>query len=281
MSKKYFRTFRNIANFLSSSRYILFVTMTFLFSPTVFSADDKANLLAVGQGVSSPTSTSTVNFSSGYTAENPIGTVYQKDVRLTGEYDKNGTDGYGVELGYGNGSWGAAAGHRKRDCEDCDGRSAGAVGLTISDFGLGFRFEEDLSTIGLLFNPKGTHRLGIIAQVTEVEGDNNNLTAYALGYAYVSGDFTFALDASKLDYEDDSVLTDNLIITPGIGLRSGKLQVSVNDRITIYKNDPDTTSDNETKHDFWFGVGLGGDRFHLALYSDYVNELSLALSFFL
>ena len=99
---------------------------------------NKTNLIAVGQGVSSPTLTSTVNFSTGYTKEHTVGVVYQNSWRLTGEADfdndddnssGNGNDGYGAELGYGNGTAGLAGGYYTRDCDNCEGRLAGSGGV--------------------------------------------------------------------------------------------------------------------------------------------------------
>lgn len=253
-------------------------------------SDNKANLIAVGQGVSSPTSTSTVNFSTGYTNEHPVGVVYQNSWRLTGEADHdsdendgegNGNDGYGAEVGYGNGSAGLAAGYYTRDCDNCEGRFAGSGGVVISDsVGVGLRFEEDLYTAGLLFNPNGTHRFGALLEMNDSGGDGNEVKSYGAGYSYVSSGWTFSLDASKNDYENQATYSDRIIITPGVMVRAGFLQLSLNDNITLNNRENGTSNEDETDHNFWAGLGIGGDKFHLAVYANYKNDFSGALSYF-
>lgn len=164
-----------------------------------FAAESKnTNLLAVGQGISSPTSTSTINYSSGYTNENSIGTIYQNGFRVGGQHDSNDDSkvkAYGAEAGYGQGQWGIAIGHRKPDCDGCKGTTAAGVGVNISGVGVGFRFAEDLSAAALLFNPHGDHRVGVMAELNTAAGSGSNVTAYGLGYSYVASQLTFSIDA--------------------------------------------------------------------------------------
>jgi len=248
---------------------------------TALASDTRnTNLIAVGQGISSPTSTSTINYSSGYTSESPLGTIYQNGFRLTAEYDKtDSTEAYGGEIGYGQGEWGIAAGQHKTDCSGCKATSAAALGLNISDIGVGIRFAEDIYGVGFLFNPRGTHRLGIMVEANSTAGNGKDVTSYGVGYSYVETNYTLTLDASKRSFEDKSVDDDRMQLTPGIMLRADMFQISVNDKITLNK-DKSNSAQNDKDSVLWLGLGIGGDKFHLAIYSDYVAELALAGSVF-
>jgi hypothetical protein len=263
--------------------YIIMVLALITGLSSAQSNETTANHLAIGQGVSSPTLTSTINFSSGYTDENPVGVIYQDGLRLTGEYDQNGTKAYGGELGYGKKSWGIAGGYRKRDCNNCEGDAAGAVALSIGDVGFGIRFAEDLYAVGLLFNSHGKHRLGFMAELHDSDGSNNNITSFGAGYSYINNQITLTIDASKRTYESTAIRDDTVLVTPGLMLRADILQVSVNDRITVNNTTNNTaprTTTNDPQHDFWFGIGVGDKNWHIAAYSDYVNEFALAASLF-
>ncbi|RYZ71826.1 MAG: hypothetical protein EOP05_11665 [Proteobacteria bacterium] len=262
-------------------RILSLIVFTLLVQPAFAAQVSNANLLAIGQGISSPTSTSTVNYSSGYTAESPIGTIYQNGVRLTGEYDRNDNDdNFGAELGYGKGTWGVAAGYRKPGCDNCDGNVAGALGLAIGDFGVGIRFGEDLYSAAVLINPHGTHRFGIMGELNETAGSASKVTAYGVGYSYVASQFTFTLDASGRSFKDNTVNDDRIVVTPGLGFRVDIVQLTLNDRITLNRDENNAEQREDNEHDFWFGIGLGGERWHVAAYSDYVNELSVVGSLF-
>lgn len=251
---------------------------------------NQPNLIAIGQGISSPTLTSTVNFSSGYTNESPVGVVYQNNWRVTAEYDTDndsdsrgtGRAGYGAELGYGKtGSAGLAAGYYTRDCDNCEGRFAGSAAAVVANIGVGLRYQEDLYTAALLFNPEGKHRFGLIAEVNGDNGAGNDLKSYGAGYSYVASQWTFTIDASKRDYENKATYAERVLVTPGIMVRADFLQLSLNDKITLHNRDTNANSnDDETDHDIWGGVGVGGDKWHLAGYANYVNDIALALSLF-
>lgn len=241
------------------------------------------NLIAVGQGISSPTSTSMINFSSGYTSESPLGTIYQNGFRVTAQYDKdddaNKTEAFGAEVGYGQGEWGIAAGQRKRDCTNCDSTTAGAVGVSIGSVGVGVRFQEDIYALGVLINPNGNHRFGLMAESNDSGGSGSNITAYGLGYSYVEAQYTLTLDVSSRTFENDTIDDDRMQVTPGVMFRADIFQLSINDKITLNSDDNNPAHDDED-HSLWFGVGLGGDRYHLAVYSDYVNEIAVAGTLF-
>ncbi|MES2963973.1 MAG: hypothetical protein V4760_08785 [Bdellovibrionota bacterium] len=250
---------------------------------------NEANLIAIGQGISSPTLTSTVNFSSGYTNESPVGVVYQDSIRLTGEYDtdndsdRNGTGrtGYGAELGYGkSGSAGLALGYYTRDCTNCEGRAAGSAAVVVAGMGVGLRVQKDLYTVGLLFNPEGTHRLGLIAETYGGSTTGNNLKNYGAGYSYVASGWTFTVDASKRDYENQNAYDNRVLVTPSLMVRADFLQISLNDRITLNNRDTSSSRADDTVHEAWVGIGVGGTSWHFAGYGNYVNDIALALSLF-
>ncbi|MBX9767079.1 MAG: hypothetical protein K2X47_07405 [Bdellovibrionales bacterium] len=260
---------------------LVVVSLLLIFSKNVMAADSKSkNILAVGQGVSSPSSTSTVNYSSGYTSESPLGTIYQNQYRLTGEYLATGSaKAYGAEIGYGQGDWGLAAGYQKVDCTNCEGTGAGAVGVNVADIGVGIRFGKNLSAAAILLNPQGSHRFGLVGELNGTGGSGNNVVAYGVGYSYVGEQMTFALDASARAFENSAVNDKRIQVTPGLMLRADKFQFTINDKITLNK-DVNNSAQNDKDHDLWFGLGLSGDSWHLAFYSQYVSEFAFAGSLF-
>lgn len=251
------------------------------YSTSAFAAQSQrsANLIAIGQGVSSPTLTSTVNFSSGYTAESPIGTIYQNGVRITAEYDRNDvSDAIGAEIGYGGPSWGIAAGYRKPNCTNCDGAAAGALGIDIGDIGVGIRFGKDLYSAAVLFNPQGMHRFGVMAELNQTSS-NSKVTAYGVGYSYVASQITATVDASSRTFADSTIDDKRILVTPGLMFRADIVQLTVNDKITL-NHDKNNASQTGNDNEVWFGIGLGGDKAHIAVYSHYFNDFAVAGSYF-
>lgn len=259
------------------------------------SSNNEANLIAVGQGISSPSLTSTVNFSTGYTHESPVGVVYQNSWRATLEYDtdndehRNDRTGYGAELGYGTGNAGIAAGYYTRDCDNCDGRFAGSAAAVVANVGVGLRYEKDLYTASVLINPHGTHRFGLIAEMNgddDNDSSNNNngiandLKTYGIGYSYVASQWTFTVDASQRDYENETLSDRRILLSPGVMVRADFLQLSLTDEITLNNRENSSSTEDDTHHELWFGVGAGGQSWHVAGYGNYFNDVSLALSFF-
>lgn len=264
-----------------SMRIILMLLVSMTVQSAIAAENKDTNLIAVGQGISSPTATSTINFSSGYTSESPLGTIYQNGFRVTGEYDSNDSNkAYGAEVGYGRGGeWGVAVGHRKSDCTNCDGVTAAAIGINVSDLGVGLRFGKNLSAAAVLINPHGAHRFGVMAELNTSGGSGANVTAYGLGYSYVATQMTFTIDASTNSFENRAIKDNRMQVTPGLMLRADIFQLTINDKITINK-DSNNNAQNDKDHDFWFGVGLGSDKAQIALYSHYVNDFAVAGSLF-
>ncbi|HRO67650.1 MAG TPA: hypothetical protein PL182_08815 [Pseudobdellovibrionaceae bacterium] len=236
------------------------------------------NRLSVSQGISSPASTSPVNYSSGFTATNPSVASRLTGPQISIEYDKgdddagNDSSAVGAELGLGNGQVGAVLGYYDRDCTNCDGRWGGMIGVNTGSFsfGVGYREEKHYS-LGALFGGNGNHRFGLTADLTE-EDSGNDVTAYGAGYSYLGGSWVFAVDASKRD-QKGSVSNDVVLVTPGLMIQADWLAVSVS--YDVYTNDKDDVFDDEV----WFGVGIGGDKAHLAIYHDYVNDWALVGTF--
>ncbi|MBC7754045.1 MAG: hypothetical protein H7Z71_07390 [Moraxellaceae bacterium] len=275
----------------------------FLFIPlstfaSAGSSHGQTNLIAIGQGISSPTLTSTVNFSTGYTHESPVGVVYQNSWRLSAEYDQdnnadsnnnNGKTGYGAELGYGTGAAGIAAGYYTRNCTGCEGRWAGSAAAVVADIGVGLRYQKDSYTAAALFNPNGTHRVGLIAEFSSDddndETNNNNgighsVKTYGLGYSYVGSQWTFTVDASQRNYENPTKYSIRLLLSPGLMVRADFLQLSLTDEITLNNRETSTSNVDDTHHELWFGVGVGDKAWHFAGYAKYVNDMALVGSLF-
>ncbi len=270
---------------------LLFLFISFVTFEAHAASKNQTNLIAIGQGISSPTLTSTVNFSTGYTRESPVGVVYQDSWRVSAQYDQdnddnnnNGSSGYGAELGYGTGEAGVAGGYYTRNCDGCEGRFAISAAAVVVDIGVGLRYQDDVYTAGILINPNGLHRFGLIAEFSG-EDDNNSIIntdykTYGLGYSYVASQWTFTIDASKRDYDDDSIYDDRMLLSPGLMVRADFLQLSLTDQITLNNRENSTSTDDDVHHELWFGVGVGDEAWHFAAYGNYVNDLALVGSLF-
>lgn len=262
---------------------LIFFAVIFVHSEAM--ADSRrGQRLAVSQGISSPTVTSPVNFSHGWTFTNAavasqlsgVSLSLQADTGSENDGSRGRTDdtGYGGELAVGNGTAGIALGYYTRDCDDCDGRLGGIAGVGGNSVavGVGFR-EEDNYSAGFLFNPKGRHRIGVAADMYNSDLENADVRSYGVGYSYVGNSFVFAVDASKRDFDGPSTpLEDVIMVTPGLEVHSNWLALSVS-------YDAHFSDDNDIYDDhFWFGVGFQGKDWNLAVYHDYVNQWSAALT---
>ncbi len=270
--------------FLEVSNMIrtLFALLPFFVPLVVYGeSSNNSQLLGIAQGISSPSSTSSINYSNGFTFENPVGIIYQKEIWVSALYDtgesstSSNTTGYGAELGIGNGTYGVGVGYYK-SCDACTESVTGALGIELGDFGIGFRFRNRVYSVGFLLSPNGTHRIGLLAEFQDPEGENNNLSALGVGYSLVSSQFTLSLDASKLDFENSALSDDVILVTPGIALRFDFLAVTVS--YDLYVNDEANANRND---DLWWGIGIGrGESWHVAVYNDYVNKWSVVGTLF-
>lgn len=243
-------------------------------------ADGATNALSVGQGISSPSRHSHVNFSSGFLNQNPVGAVYQQGGRVSGQFIDAGDNTLGVELGYGAGTWGVAIGATKSAGSD-SARVAGAIGVVPFDsFGFGVFGDEDISQVGFLFSPHGTHRLGVTYAVYS-EDVLEDLSTIGLGYSFVADKFTLTLDASKHESSQASwslqtgdttqeLSTDLVFVTVGFMFRVSEFQFVINHE--MIQNDDDNAFDAT---DTWFGVGFALSAWNFAIYSDYIGDLAI------
>lgn len=237
-----------------------------------------ANRLSVSQGISSPAITSPVNYSNGFTTDNPAVASQLSGPQVSVEYDKgddsagNDVSGVGAELGIGNGQVGAMLGYYDRDCTNCKGRWGGILGIDAGSFsfGVGYREEKNYS-LGALIGGSGSHRIGLMADFVDVDS-GQDITSYGVGYSYLGGSWVFAVDASKRD-QKNAPNNDVILVTPGLMIQADWVAVSVS--YDIYTNDKNDVYEDQV----WFGVGLGGDKAHLAIYHDYVNDWALVGTF--
>lgn len=261
---------------------LLIFVLVLAIGPSALAAG-KSQLIPVGQGISSPNSTSFLNFSHGYTHVSPVGALYLDGMRLSLHYDtgdSGGTtnSGYGLEGGVGNGNYGAALSYYTREnCSACDKDITGAIAGIFWGVGLGLRFEEEVLSAGFLFNPTGDHRVGVTAELNNPEGDNNNIQSIGAGYSYVNTQYTFSIDASKRTFENTASKDDTILLTPGLAMHFQSVSVSVN--YDMYLKDPDSSTQYDNK--IWWGLGFGRENsWYASIHGDYFNELSAAVSFF-
>ena len=244
----------------------------FLLMPSL-TAEAKENLLAIGQGISSPAINSLPSFSNGYTTENPVGASYQQRTRLSLGIDDGADLGLMGAFGLGNGTYGMAIGYRDAGCENCDnGELSGAASGLFGGVGFGIGLREGTVSAGLLFNPTGTHRIGVV-----VDGSESETYFYGVGYSYVAGEITFTVDASQFDIQtesnnpifDNNEADDVIKVTPGFSFRADMIALTLS--YDAYIND---TADRGG--DIWGGIGVGGDQdWHLAFYADYVSDWNI------
>ncbi|MCB0414060.1 MAG: hypothetical protein KDD50_06990 [Bdellovibrionales bacterium] len=258
-------------NILKKIPLILFILVLTNF---VFAANrGGARLLAISQGTSLPTTYSLLNFSGGWSFVNPAGVVNYNNPALSLQYDQNGNSGIGLEIGVGGSWWGVAGGYSTRNCTGCNGTARVALGFGFSSVDIGFRFENELSGVGLLFNPQGTHRWGLTAQLNDPAGSNNNISTLGFGYGYVAGSWEFALDASKRIYEDQATTENRLYVSPGVLFYISSVSLSLNYETLL--NDTANQNTSTENGSFWFGFNIDKNSWNLSVYIDYQNEIAL------
>lgn len=228
--------------------------------------------IAVAQGISFPSVGGNITFSHGLVFQNPVGAAQQDGARFTIDgYQGPGATFVGAEIGYGKGNWGLAAGAGKdTKCTSCDTSTAGTVAVVVGPVGIGARFQNDFSGLGLLIGASGKHRLGIVG-VTGT-GDTAN---YGLGYAYNGGNFVISIDASK-HQSNPKVNTDDIIYaTGGVAFAVDIVQLSIDYDTQL--NQPENYTTTDTKN-LWFGIGFGSGSWRLNIYSDYIGDTAAAFT---
>lgn len=246
------------------------------------SAKTEVNTVLVGQGISSPTVNTPVNFSNGYTHQNSAVAASVTGVEITPEYQTtkdaadNTVNQYGGELGFGNGKMGLVAGYYKQDCTGCDGYFGGIAGINFSKVGIGIGYhEKETYTGGFLFNPMGQHRIGVTVDIQnkDAAGNSNKTTAYGLGYSFDAKNWLFAIDASKHDgdaYNSDQ--KEIIKVTPGFQFRLHWLTAAVSYDTYINNKSNPITGSNYERDQLWGGLGVGNDRIQFAVYNKYMGQ---------
>ena len=231
-------------------------------------ASKRSTKLAVSQGISSPAITTPVNFSHGFLYTNPaVAADFQRPYISAEATTGNGSSDYGAELGIGNGSAGLAAGYLKNDNSD-SGRFGAIAGLGSAGISAGLGFHENATySLGMIFQPKGTHRIGLAADFRS----NGGHTSIGAGYSYHANSVIFALDASRRSTNGNS----DIMITPGLEVMADIFALSLS--YDLYMNDGNRRYNDQ----IWFGLGVGGEQVHFAVYHDYQNDWSGALTFWM
>lgn len=252
-------------------------------------SEKQSNLLGISQGISSPSMTSNLTTSNGFTAQNPVGLSYVKSVHFgamvdfNSDKDDNESDAMSAEAGWGNGKVGLGAGYYKSDCDKCEAVISGGLGLSFKSVGIGGSISKNKTVAGFLLFPDGEHRFGVTAQQYRVEDGDIATQGLGVGYSFVATNVRFSIDASKstvkrkksptgLDFDETTTL-----VTPGIGFQNGNFSLSASHNFFIEEKNVDIY-ENGT----WYGLGYGSaDSWHLALYHDYRHSWSLGGNIFL
>ena len=266
---------------------ILNIITILMMTQTVFATVDRTNrnTISVGQGISSPGTTTPINLYDGFTYENSAAASYLKKPQLTGEYtmDSDPKIEYaGAEFGLGTSKSGVIVGyHKQMTCEGiesdlCDGLFGIKAGMNTEDYavGIGYRSKSTYS-LGVIFNPFSKSRFGITVDSRGETDRLEKMTAFGLGYSYESGNLIFALDASKKDTEGASSEANGVIkVTPGILYQSMSFSASMS--YDVYVNDKDKIYDDNEK--LTFGLGLRTEKLQLAIYRNFLYEADWSIA---
>jgi hypothetical protein len=232
--------------------------------------------LATGQGIVAPSLGSLYLYSRGYTGENPAGLMLENGIGVSLMNSKDTVSNTGYEALYANESWGLGFGSYLRGCVDCEADSTMGLGFGIgSNAAIGVRrtVYADVPTIGLglMYGTKGPHQLGLVYDMVDPAGSNNNTSNIGFGYAYVTKDQTIALESSEQKFENTATVNDIKIVSLSYQKRQGSLSASMT--YELRQNDP-----AENKDEFWMGVGFNSANWHLGVYAEYHQEMTLILS---
>lgn len=254
--------------------------ITFLLSLTSFAA--QRNLIAVGKGISSP---ATTGFGGGLLGRvslgsNPAGINLVNGVKASGlVYTPDGETeiyGTGIEAAFGNETMGLAVNYMTYDCTNCDDQLTAGVNLVFGDFvSVGISADEDDYRMGLIFNPKGDFRFGLIY------GDYDPNAEVGLGLSYYVDNWSLVLDATKTIYETKPSgtlegLDEIIYLTPGFKFHIDRVYFSVNHDTGL--NVPENLKSNGNT---WLGVGFGhGDPINVSLYYDYFGDWTASITAF-
>lgn len=227
------------------------------------------NVLAISQGVSSPSMNHSTLFSNGFTMDNPMAGAYQSGYHLTGALDGTDSTSFGAEFGVGDGQYGLGLGLYSNSCEECSAFARATLGAIWGGFAMGLGVQEDLYTFGAMFSPQGTHRIGIVMEHEDRDGVGNLRNAYALGYAYIISQFSFSLDVSTQRFESPLRDDDPVLVSPGIGIRVDTFSISVSYDMYMM-NDQQTYQDK-----VWLGLGTKLGSWNFVFYGEHTDRWTL------
>jgi hypothetical protein len=248
--------------------HCLFITL--LFSSTSWAGIPSENLLAVGQGVASPSTTSLVNVNRGLTgAENPAGIMFLKGYKLAAEVIQDTDSGSGFEASYTGNRLGLGVGSFT-SCSACEDSTNLVLGMNFKKMNLGIRYQTQNSIptygIGLLVNADGKHRLGLHVEDSNPEDEASTTMNTGFGYSYVNNDQTINIERTQ----SKTKTTSSSLTSIGYERKVSSMQVSM-----TYEMNADTNVDS-----FWMGAGFKGQTFHLAVYAQYKRMMLLVISAF-
>lgn len=231
----------------------------------------ESSTLAVSQGISYPSSSTLLNFKSGYTHQNSAGVGFIDGAQISLEYVDGGDSNNnqtGAELGIGSGGLGLALGFVQNSCDGCDSQTSAAAAYNSGSWAIGIGFHSDASkTLGLILGGS-SHRLGLAADLDDTDS-NNKVQSLGVGYSYVSSNFVFSIDASQRTDENTATNDEVTLITPGLLVKAGSIQLSVS--YDMYQSD----SGNEFDDEVWVGLGFANGNWDFNLYKDFVGDFAL------
>lgn len=255
---------------MTTSTALLFgFSLFFGFSASASLPED---LLAVGQGVASPSTTSLVNVGRGLVGfENPSGLMYTKGFRVAVEATKDPASGTstGFEGSYAGPNYGLAVGNYKSACDGCVANTAFILGAAFKYADIGLRYQKTDTTptygLGFLFNAAGKHRFGLHVEDEIPVAPNTSTLKTGVGYSYVNNDDTINVEMTQSKTQTTSTTKNS------IGYKKKVSNVDISMTYEMGEGGQDL---------FWMGVGFRGQTFHLAIYSAYNTQLMAVLSAF-
>ncbi|MCB0377320.1 MAG: hypothetical protein KDD33_02415 [Bdellovibrionales bacterium] len=256
------------------------VFATFLIIPSLGLAQSRGkggstNDLAISQGISSPSYTNVTTVSNGFTFDNPVGASYQKNYRATAFIDGSTSTSLGIDGGVGDSQYGLGLAYYSNSCDGCDGYIRGTMSAIWGGFGMGFGVREDVYTMGMMFNPNGLHRVGLVIEYEDPAGRGNNRTGWGLGYSYVTSSFTFSMDMSNQALEDNSLDDGSVLITPAVGVRVDIFAATLS--YNFYFSD----STHQFSDGVWVGLSAKPfSKWQFTFYGEFIDRWTLMASYY-
>jgi hypothetical protein len=242
-----------------------------LISVSLFANDKLEHKIPVGEGAALPSTN--INL---LLQDNPTGIAYSSGHQIGLGYFKNDSGNRSdINYTYGGGDWGLALDYHTDDPDDNSGASsfqAMGVGFDLGSFALGFSSYQNansdtsdllnFNSIGLQFNPGGSHRIGAVAY--NFANNSTSSKEYSVGYAYIDSKFALILD--YVSYKDDRSIT-----TPGFVYFNNQFQFSISQRAW---KDGGANDEDGTK----VAIGFSAGDFQINLYKGFVLDSGISVS---